>query len=978
MRRVPSTSDRQQRDERNTRYLSTPRLEPWRYSPTNQSQTYDPPSLPTEMSRDSSSWENFLNISPSLRDVQSPASTFAEPLFSPYSALPDLSTSDHISDNRNDRRNIFIVEGRNEAPNSGLSINPMQLLYPKTGDTTSTTASNQNPEIVCFGTIPGISAKCNRPGPREITWPLQVQMEFSPSDQKASSDTLKQRCFTAVDFPEIRGRILSSYGQMMQGLLEVESLSFHASCMVSGEPTGQQLPCTLELTIYGPLDFSDELGSWLGEYDVFLQDPQLCHKDVRYCNPHKLSSEVEVYPLLREVVAQTSSRMHLQAIIEGPNLLDSLDSGKDLEESPQPPAIFTALKRHQKQALTFMLSREQEREFHGKQQSIWETVDTDYQQHFVNRVSDMDQLEVPRQFYGGIIADPMGFGKTLTMIALAATDQILQSSPEYMDIEENRNPSVATTLIIVPPTLLDTWEEQLSEHVYAGQLKFRRHHGKTRLSSPKDATAYNIILTTYHTVAIDLRTGNTRNQSPLFSIFWRRIILDEAHVIRNANSQLAKAVCSLDAQYRWAVTGTPIQNHLSDLAALLKFIRVYPYDDIKRFEADISNIWKSGEDEEAVKRLQRLATCLLLRRPKRTISLPSREDLRCPVEFTRPERDEYNKMLQQTRTRIDEALDQDSEVERSRVYINILQQIKSLRIFCNMGLLYNSRHEQQALKPSDDWNSIAQNIFNLQQEMGPIDCFSCPTTVDVTDTLPDEPKPKHSPLFTRCFKFSCSECSYKLKQADRVLICGHNPPCPSAPISLDQSAKNSTLEDVTSLTPALPANLPSKVAALIDNIRTLPRDVKCVVFSSWRLTLNIVAAGLEQAGITAIRFDGKVPQRDRQAAVDRFRNDADARVMLLTLSCGAVGLTLTVASRAYLVEPHWNPSLEEQALARIHRLGQTREVTTIRFYMRNSFEEQVMKVQEKKKQLAGVLLSRHDEGKTDESLDNLQKLRSLL
>jgi SWI/SNF-related matrix-associated actin-dependent regulator of chromatin subfamily A3 len=101
------------------------------------------------------------------------------------------------------------------------------------------------------------------------------------------------------------------------------------------------------------------------------------------------------------------------------------------------------------------------------------------------------------------------------------------------------------------------------------------------------------------------------------------------------------------------------------------------------------------------------------------------------------------------------------------------------------------------------------------------------------------------------------------------------------------------------------------------------------VFSTWRLSLDIVKTALDEASIPSIRFDGKVPQKDRQAVVERFRNDPSIRVMLLTISCGAVGygsintspictfqlastdihifdsLTLTAASRAYLMEPHW-------------------------------------------------------------------------
>ncbi|MCJ1358743.1 MAG: hypothetical protein MMC33_008743 [Icmadophila ericetorum] len=77
----------------------------------------------------------------------------------------------------------------------------------------------------------------------------------------------------------------------------------------------------------------------------------------------------------------------------------------------------------------------------------------------------------------------------------------------------------------------------------------------------------------------------------------------------------------------------------------------------------------------------------------------------------------------------------------------------------------------------------------------------------------------------------------------------------------------------------------------------------------------------------------------REEALKTFRSDARARVMLIPISCGAVGIDLTVASREYLMEPQWNPMLEEQALDRLYRMGQTREVTTIRYIIKDSFEE---------------------------------------
>lgn len=89
------------------------------------------------------------------------------------------------------------------------------------------------------------------------------------------------------------------------------------------------------------------------------------------------------------------------------------------------------------------------------------------------------------------------------------------------------------------------------------------------------------------------------------------------------------------------MTGTPVQNRLSDFASLLKFLRVHPYDHQRTFEAHISNLWKDGNDEEAINRLKRLVNCIVLRRLKTTIELPVRRDATRFAEFTTEERHYY-------------------------------------------------------------------------------------------------------------------------------------------------------------------------------------------------------------------------------------------------------------------------------------------------------------------------------------------------
>ncbi|KAF8856920.1 hypothetical protein BDZ45DRAFT_715184 [Acephala macrosclerotiorum] len=834
-------------------------------------------------------------------------------------------------------------------------------------------SENIGTETVCFGMIPNIAASYERQSSSDIPSAFSVQIESSNR-------------FGAQDGIQIDGRIPTEYGEMIQGLIDEPTVTLHVSCVIDDKPTAKKpsrkfelLPCVLEITVYGSLEIFEEIGTWFQGHEIYLQDPRSCHMEVKYYNPQRLSAhDLDTCPLLSKVVSNRSV-LDLQDITQRPDPLDILSSHVDLEETPQPSVIRAALKRHQKQALTFMLHREEGWGFNNGQPDIWEKVDTEKGRIFINTISDVYRAEEPPQFHGGIIADPMGLGKTLTMIALVATDldtDIGAVTPKAsMDHDKCYT---STTLVIMPPSLLGSWEEQLSDHVADGGLKCRRHHGQTKLANANELDHVNIVLTTYHTVSAEWRSDKLAGSSILFQACWRRIILDEAHFIRNGNSRMARAICDLDSVARWAVSGTPIQNRLGDLVSLLKFIRVHPYDDPERFDADISQVWKSGKDQNAIKRLQRLSACLLLRRAKGTINLPPRRDFLLPIQLTHEERAVYNELREQTIIKIDEALQKDSGTSRARGYVSVLQQIESLRLFCNLGLQYHSRHEKN-LQPSD-WSRVAQPTFNAQSEMHSITCLQCSSILDVSESLLDDSTTRQTPLFFSCLGFVCAECLSENRRTNRESTCGYRSSCPVATVS----TSSTVLEEVSDLIihkarlePTF-TSLPSKVEALITDLQTVAPDVKCIVFSTWRLTLDLIERGLDQASLRSIRFDGKVPQRDRQGIIDKFRTDPSIRIMLLTLSCGAVGLTLTAASRAYLMEPHWNPTLEEQALARIYRLGQTRDVTTVRLYVKESFEEQVMQLQESKKHLASVLLSPHDGGQTDNGLGALEKLRSLL
>ncbi|KAK7952736.1 uncharacterized protein PG986_008464 [Apiospora aurea] len=296
---------------------------------------------------------------------------------------------------------------------------------------------------------------------------------------------------------------------------------------------------------------------------------------------------------------------------------------------------------------------------------------------------------------------------------------------------------------------------------------------------------------------------------------------------------MAQAVCALDAKKRWVVTGTPIQNRLSDFSALLKFIRVHLYDEPRSFKGDIANLWKTGEDAEAVNRLKTLSHYLLLRRSKGTIELLARHDLNCAVEFTREERSVYEAMRTRAIAKLDEAIYDDSGSHKAGSYMNVLQQVESLRLFCNLGIQFKIRHAQREVSSPigkitrDNWPVRAQKVFHAQREMRTMVCLQCDSALETDETLLDGADGSAQVAhFTSCLEFACASCTSKLNRHNRPFQCRHQPPCPTAVVSLNSAA----LDDSSGLSDFnidyTSDGLSSKVQTLISDLKSRPADEK--------------------------------------------------------------------------------------------------------------------------------------------------------
>ena len=128
--------------------------------------------------------------------------------------------------------------------------------------------------------------------------------------------------------------------------------------------------------------------------------------------------------------------------------------------------------------------------------------------------------------------------------------------------------------------------------------------------------------------------------------------------------------------------------------------------------------------------------------------------------------------------------------------------------------------------------------------------------------------------------------------------------------------------------------------------------VKSVVFSQWTKMLDRIQKSLSITGIRMTRLDGTMKRSDRSAALEAFRTDPSIEVLLVSLRAGGTGLNLVTACRAYLMDPYWNPAVENQGLDRVHRMGQQRPVITTKYIMRHSIEENMLRLQKRKMMLA--------------------------
>ncbi|KAJ0970290.1 hypothetical protein J5N97_023167 [Dioscorea zingiberensis] len=800
-----------------------------------------------------------------------------------------------------------------------------------------------------------------------------------------NSSKVKVQGRSALSIPEL---------SLMQGILLHVSLYIHSSVFTDGDKSSWKLvaPSQFDSTVH-PLPTLFKLLK-IKPFKQADFTPEELDSRKRSLN---LKDDVDES---QQIVGLAKRRRGDQTYLEQSNdeqaipesSLSKIVGGAevyDLKEAEPPNTLTCKLRQYQKQALYWMSELEKGINVEEAAKTLhpcWDAYNISDKRAsavYVNVFSGEATTKFPSAIQmarGGILADAMGLGKTVMTIALILANPgrgISLDKDIKLSNEDGSQKSMSTshtktsaivkggTLIVCPMALLGQWKDELETHSESGSISVFVHYGGDRTNDPKVVADNDVVLTTYGVLAsAKYESGNV---SIFHKIEWHRVVLDEAHTIKSSKTRVAQSSFALVSHCRWCLTGTPLQNNLEDLYSLLCFLRVEPWCNWAWWHKLIQRPYESG-DERGLKLVKAILRPLMLRRTKDTTDKEGRPILVLPpanvqiveCEQSEAERDFYDALFKKSKVRFDQFVAQGKVLHN---YASILELLLRLRQCCNHPFLVMSRGDNQQYS---DLNKLARRFLEGTNHDPANSTASVPTRAyveevvegirrgEVTECPICLESASDDPVLTPCAHRMCREC---LLSSWRSPCGGPCPICRKPLLKSDLITCPSESQFQVDVVKNWQES--SKVTKLIECLQSIQNagsEEKSIVFSQWTSFLDLLEIPLKRKGIGFLRFDGKLSQKQREKVLKEFCETTDKLILLMSLKAGGVGLNLTAASNVFLMDPWWNPAVEEQAVMRIHRIGQKRQVRVRRFIVKDTVEERMQQVQARKQRMiAGAL-----------------------
>ena len=431
-----------------------------------------------------------------------------------------------------------------------------------------------------------------------------------------------------------------------------------------------------------------------------------------------------------------------------------------------------------------------------------------------------------RYKFGGILADDMGLGKTIQLISI------------LLDYKQNSEEHRAS-IVVSPSSLSLNWKNEIEKFAPSLNIKVVRGTVRERKEIIQNIDKYDLIITSYDLLKRDIYTYKEKNYS------FKYMIDDEAQYLKNNNTKNAKAIKQLNADTRYALTGTPIENSLAELWSIFDFVMPGYLFSYKEFKSTYETAIVKDEDKETMDKLKMLIEPFVLRRTKKEV---------------------LTELPEKTIT----VLNNEMEEEQRNIYLSYLVQAK------------------QELQDEINMNGYEKSQIKILAALTRLRQICC-----------------HPELFIENYTGGSSKLEQCMEIIEDGVMAGH----------------------------------------------------KILLFSSYTSMFEIIEKELNKSNIKYFKLTGATKVDERIELVDEFNHNPEIGVFLISLKAGGTGLNLIGADMVIHYDPWWNISAENQATDRAYRIGQKNNVQVYKLITKDTIEEKIYELQQKKAELTENMLS---------------------
>ena len=520
----------------------------------------------------------------------------------------------------------------------------------------------------------------------------------------------------------------------------------------------------------------------------------------------------------------------------------------------------------------------------------------------------------------GILADEMGLGKTIQTIAFIC----------YLVERGVSGPF----LIVSPLSTLYNWKREFARFapsiytlLYHGDKKERKYffniitEKERNISESKGKNnQLPVVITHYGLVRSDFRR--------LFGVKWTYLILDEGHQIKNCNTRVNHCLNKFNCEGRLILTGTPIQNKLTELWSLVNFLMPAIFDDrdaFKRWFDVEGNLREEVIDRERerpiIEMIQKIIRPFIMRRMKSDVSLnlPPKKEILVYCPLTRIQKNFYRALLERT---IVSMIDKEYGIEEVGKTEEGSENTLKRAARCNID--YSEMTDEEFMDILDG------NVKLPSSWTGEV------VKIERPDLLP--------------VKINVSA----LKTSVHLRKVVNHPYLIAHPYDETEDGKALIISEEM-------VQVSGKMRILDQMLKNLiSKGHKMLLYSQWVRVLDLMQDLMELRDIKFVRLHGAHTLKIREAAIEQFQNDKSIKCFLISTRAGGLGINLTAADTVIIFDSDWNPHVDSQAQDRCHRIGQTKPVIVYRLVAARTIDQKLVERAFKKKKLDKILINNKD------------------